>query len=135
MFKIKKLLRSENILGYLFIMPWLLGFLIFTLGPMLYSIFMSFARYNLFTPPKFIGINNYARLFSDLKFWLSLKVTTIYAIFSIPLGIIGSLIVALLMNVKYKGVYIFRTIYYLPAVVSGVAVSLLWKWNLARILD
>lgn len=120
--------RRENLLGYLFISPWILGFLIFTLGPMLYSIFLSFSRYNLFMPPDFHGLTNYLSLLEDPKFWVSLKITTIYAVFSIPLGITGSLIIALLMNVKYKGVYLFRTIYYLPAVVSGVAVSLLWKW-------
>ncbi|AZR73252.1 ABC transporter permease [Anoxybacter fermentans] len=129
MAKYSKLRRRENLLGYLFILPWILGFLIFTVFPMGYSIWLSFTKWNLFTPPRWVGFDNYVKLLTeDPKFWQSLKVTTIYSIFSIPLGILGSLSVALLLNQKFKGVYIFRTIYYLPAVVSGVAVSLLWKW-------
>jgi len=120
--------RREALAGYLFVAPLLLGLLAFTLGPILQSLYISFTRYDIFTPSTFVGLRNYKALLADRLFWQSLKITTIYAVVSVPLQLSLGLAVALLMNAKVRGITLFRTIYYLPAVVSGVAVSLLWVW-------
>jgi multiple sugar transport system permease protein len=126
--KVNKNARREAIEGYLFVLPLLIGLLFFTVWPVIQSLIISFCKYNIVTPAKFIGAKNYVELFHDQLFWKSLLVTTIYSVISVPLGLAAGLGVALLMNSKVKGIAIFRTIYYLPAVVSGVAVSLLWVW-------
>jgi len=120
--------KRESIEGYLFVAPLLVGLTFFAAFPMIASLAMSFCKYDIFTPPKFIGGANYQELFRDPLFWQSLKVTCIYSFVSVPLGLTLGLAVVLLMNQKIKGIAIFRTIYYLPAVVSGVAVALLWIW-------
>ena len=123
-----KLARKEAIEGYLYAIPWFIGFVVFTTGPIIASFLLSFTNWDLVRTPKWIGFGNYKTLIEDPLFWQGLKVTSIYAAFSVPLGIAGGLAIAVLMNQKIKGLSIFRTIYYLPAVVSGVAVSLLWSW-------
>jgi len=124
----KKKLRSA-IEGYLFISPWLLGLIIFTVGPVIASFWLSMTEYDIINPARFIGFSNYRVLFrEDPLFWQALKVTTIYTLGSVPLQLIFGFAIALLMNQKLKGMSVFRTIYYLPAVVSGVAVSVLWRW-------
>ncbi|MGC8890844.1 MAG: carbohydrate ABC transporter permease [bacterium] len=123
-----KLARKEAIEGYLYAIPWFIGFVVFTTGPIIASFLLSFTNWDLVRTPKWIGFGNYKTLIEDPLFWRGLKVTSIYAAFSVPLGIAGGLAIAVLMNQKIKGLSTFRTIYYLPAVVSGVAVSLLWSW-------
>jgi len=120
--------KKEELYFYLFISPWIIGFLVFTAGPILASLFFSFCNYDVVTPPNWIGLQNYKRLFSDPLFWQSLKVTSYFSLISVPLGIILSLIIALLLNQNIKGLTWFRTIYYMPSVISGVAVALLWMW-------
>jgi multiple sugar transport system permease protein len=120
--------RREAVEGYLFVAPLLIGLTVFAAWPMLASLAISFCKYDIFTAPKFVGVGNYAELFHDPLFWQSLKVTAIYSFVSVPLGLTLGLAVALLMNQKLRGIALFRTIYYLPAVVSGVAVALLWVW-------
>ncbi len=120
--------RRESVEGYLFAAPLLVGLVFFSVIPMIASLVISFCRYDIFTPPKFIGAANYTDLFHDPLFWQSLKVTAIYSVVGVPLGLTLGLAVAILMNQKLRGIAVFRTIYYLPAVVSGVAVSLLWVW-------
>lgn len=120
--------RKEAIEGYLFISPWIVGFLCFTLGPLIASIFISLSKWDIFSDPQFIGFENYTTMFSDPLFRKSLWNTFYYSIFSIPLGMAGGLSLALLLNQKVKGLPIFRTLFYLPSVTSGVAVALLWKW-------
>jgi|LFRM01.2.fsa_nt_gb multiple sugar transport system permease protein len=120
--------KKEAIEGYLFISPWLLGFLIFTLGPLIASIFISLSKWDIFSDPQFVGIENYIKMFSDPLFKKSLWNTFYYSVFSIPLGMAGGLSLALLLNQQVKGLPIFRTLFYLPSVTSGVAVALLWKW-------
>ncbi|NPV81570.1 MAG: sugar ABC transporter permease [Firmicutes bacterium] len=122
------LARVEERYFYLFISPWILGFFVFSAGPILASLVLSFTEYNIASPPRFVGLENISRLLHDPLFWQALKVTSLYSLFSVPLGIIVSLIVALLLNQKVYGLALFRTIYYSPSVVSGVAVSLLWMW-------
>ena len=123
------LARKEAILGYCFIAPWLVGFFIWTLGPMIASFVLSFADYAIIAPPEFLGLTNYRKILSDdPAFWDALQVTLTYALFSVPAGIVASLGIALLMNQPVPGLRLWRTIYYLPAVVSGVAVAMLWVW-------
>ncbi|MHC4713276.1 MAG: carbohydrate ABC transporter permease [Planctomycetota bacterium] len=114
--------------GYLFILPWMIGFLIFTAGPMIASIFLSLTKYNL-AEIRFIGLENYRSLVAeDPLFWKSLLNTTIYVAVSVPLGLTGSLLLALMLSARIKGVSIFRTIYYLPSITPAVASALLWMW-------
>ncbi len=115
-------------MGFSLISPWVIGFLIFTAFPLVYSLFLSFTDYNLFNKPNWVGLSNYKWLFTkDIEFWKSVKLTLSYAAITLPIGVIGSLLVAMLLNKKIKGVGIFRTIYYLPAVLPEVAVALLWR--------
>lgn len=125
----RQALREERYF-YLFISPWLLGFIVFTAGPVLASLFFSFNYYDVVTPPRWHGLGNYEKLFTDELFWQALKVTAIYSVGSVALGIAASVFIALLLNRNVRGVAVFRTIFYLPSVISGVAVSLLWMWIL-----
>jgi len=120
--------RKRTIEGYMFISPWLIGFVIFTLGPIVVSLLMSFTDWDVITSPAWIGVSNYTKLISDELFVKALSNTLYYTVLSVPLGMLGALLLALLLNQKVKGTYIFRTIYYLPSVTSGVAVALLWRW-------
>ena len=121
--------QRENLAGWLWASPWILGFLIFTLGPMLTSVYFSFTDYPVISPPKWIGLGNYRfMLQEDNSVAQALKVTTIYAVVAIPLNLGLGFFLAILLNQPIKGIAIWRTVYYLPAVVSGVAVALLWQW-------
>lgn len=122
--------RREAIEGYIFIMPWLLGFVIFLVGPLVASLYFSFTQYELATPPVFVGLKNYAKLIADPLFYQSLKVTAVYTLFSVPLGITLSFLVALLLNQKVKWLGFFRTMYYMPVLVPAVASAMLWVWLL-----
>ena len=118
---------KDNLAGYLFISPWIIGFLGLTLGPLLFSLAASFTDYNITSKMNFIGLENYKRMFTmDDLFRTSLFNTLYYVIFSVPLTTAGAIILAVLLNQKIKGMKFFRTIYYLPAVLSGVAVYFLW---------
>jgi len=118
--------RSEVRAGYMFIMPWLVGTAIFMLGPMLVSLLLSFSSWDMIEPAKWVGLGNFSEMAGDDRFWKSLQVTGLYTVFSVPLGVAGSLALALLLNTKIKGQAIFRTLFYLPAVASAVAASLIW---------
>jgi multiple sugar transport system permease protein len=119
----------EALEGYLFILPWLLGFLIFRFGPMLYSLFLSLTDYAARGAPKFVGLENYSYMFTkDPRFIDSLQSTLAFVVGYLPLNIILGLAIALLMNQKVRGIMTFRAIYYLPAVTSGVAVAILWQF-------
>lgn len=119
--------RKEAFSFHLFTAPWAIGFLIFTLGPMLFSLYLSFTEYNISKPPVWVGLGQYRKaFFQDDAFWVSLKVTFTYAVTSIPLQLVLGLIIALLLNSDIPGVSFWRTIYYLPSVISGVAVAVLW---------
>ncbi len=121
----------EALWGYLLTSPWVLGFLIFTAGPMLASIYLSFTRYDLMSPPAWIGLENYTYLAGEPVFWQSMKVTAIYTFVGVPLRVVFALALAMLLNQQVRAMRLFRTIYYLPSVVSGVAVSILWMWILS----
>lgn len=115
-------------LFWLLISPWIVGFLAFVLGPMVYSAYLSLTNWNLLNPPQFIGTQNYVQMFQDPLFWQSLKVTSIYALVSVPVGLAFALFLAVLLNQKIHGLSIFRTVLYLPSVVSGVAVAEVFMW-------
>jgi multiple sugar transport system permease protein len=123
--------RRDTVEGYLFIMPVVLGLLIFTFGPMLASLYFSLTDYPILRSPEWIGLQNYIKLFTQEKyFWKSVQVTVIYAVFSVTLGIIGSFILALFLNQKLKGIAFFRTAFYMPVIVPVVASAVLWSWML-----
>lgn len=121
----------EALTGWLFAMPWIIGFLVFTLGPMLFSVYASFTRYNITTPPQWVGAQNYQRLFADPRFYLSLKNTFWMVVVKTPIVVAVSIAIALLLNMNLPGAKAFRTIFYLPNVLSGVAAVFLWLWILA----
>ncbi|MCK5737582.1 sugar ABC transporter permease [bacterium] len=119
--------KKEERQFYMFISPWLLGFLVFTAGPMLFAIYLSFTRWDVIGTPHWIGLANFKELFfDDPKFWISLKVTAIYSVIAVPLHLSSSLLVAILLNQKIKAMGTFRTIFYLPTVLPVVATSMLW---------
>lgn len=124
--------KREAATGYALILPWLLGFVIWSLYPFLRSLYLSFTDYNILQPPEWAGVENYVTMFTgDSLFWRSLRLTLLYAALNVPLGVAGALGVAMLLNRDVKGIGIWRTIYYLPAVLPAAAVALLWRWMLA----
>ncbi len=118
----------EAIECYLFILPAILGLLIFYVGPMIASFVLSLTDYDLLTPPRFVGLDNYRDMADDPLFWQSLRVTSIYSLVSVPLVLALGLFMAVLLNQKVRGSTFFRSVFYLPTVISGVAVAMLWRW-------
>ncbi|GIV67170.1 carbohydrate ABC transporter permease [Caldilinea sp.] len=122
------LAQKEDLWALFFIAPWLIGFVIFTAGPMLFSFFFSLTRYNIVDAPIFIGFENYVRAFGrDPLFWHSLRVTLYYGALSLPLGLIVGFGLSLLLNQKVPLLSLWRTIYFLPSVIAGVAVAIVWS--------
>jgi multiple sugar transport system permease protein len=129
--KLLRLFRKEEREFYLFTSPWVIGFFLFVLVPMVASILISFTQWDIITPPKWVGIDNYEEMFArDPLFWKSLRVTLIFTFVLVPLQLILSLLVAVLLNQRVKGLSWFRTIFYLPTVLPIVASSMLWLWIL-----
>ncbi len=127
--KYGKVARREALWGFACASPWFFGFLIFTAGPMLASIGLSLTSWDLLTAPHFAGLSNYGTLLSgDSSVWHSLQVTTFYAALAVPLHTAFGLFLAILLNQRIRFQRFVRTVYYLPSVVSGVAVALLWRW-------
>ncbi len=128
----KKLARTEALWFWFFIAPWIIGLILFRGGPILGSLFLSFTEYNVADPPVWINFDNYARLLNDDIFYKSLRVSGLYTLMAVPLGILVSLAMALMLNQKgvpFLGV--FRTLYYIPALIAGsVAVAFLFQWLL-----
>ena len=125
-----KLLRGEALTGWLFVLPWVIGFAAFTLGPMLFSLYASFTEYNIIRAPVWTGLENYQDIFRDRFFWISLSNTFWMVAVKTPIMIIVALGIAVLLNVDLPGTRAFRTIIYLPTVLSGVAAIFLWEWIL-----
>ncbi|HIJ73106.1 MAG TPA: extracellular solute-binding protein [Candidatus Hydrogenedentes bacterium] len=120
--------RREFRAGYAFVAPWFVGFIVFGGGPIIFSLFMSFCQYDVFSPPEWVGAKNYVDLFTgDPLFYKSLW-NTVFMAFGIPLGMAVSLAVAMLLNHEIKGMAVYRTFFYLPAIVPAVAASILWRW-------
>lgn len=127
-----KMRTREAINGYLFFAPGLFGLIVFLAGPILYSLYLSFTSYNIYQAPRWIGLDNYRIMLmgEDPLFWKSLWNTLYYVALSVPVNVTAGVLLALLMNQKVRGIRVFRTIYFLPSVASGVAVALLWQWIL-----
>lgn len=122
----------EEMTGWLFAMPWILGFLLFTVGPMLFSLYTSFTRYNIIADPRWIGLDNYQNIFfDDPFFYKSLSNTFWMVIVKTPLVIFVAMSLAMLLNSDVPGGKFFRTVIYLPNVLSGIAAIFLWQWILA----
>ena len=121
---------KKSQIGFLFILPWLLGLIIFTVFPIIAALYISMTDWSIIGQETFIGFRNFGNIFSDPAFYKALLVTMRYAVLAIPLTIIMALLVALSVNNQYKGIGIFRTIFYMPSIVSGVAVAIVFKWIL-----
>lgn len=124
--KLKRSIR-DTIAGYTFISPVVIGVLVFTLTPVLLSLFYGFTEFDNINPPKWIGFDNYINMFKDDMFIHSLKITCKYAAFSVGLSMLLSFGFALLMNVDIKGISVYRVLLYLPCVVPGLASAMIWK--------
>ncbi|NMB47058.1 MAG: sugar ABC transporter permease [Firmicutes bacterium] len=123
--------RRESIEFHIYILPWLIGFIVFMFGPLIYSLILTFTDAQMYGEWSFIGLDNYKEMFTtDPLFWKSLSNTAYYAFVSVPLGLIVAFFLATLLNMKLRGIAFFRTIFYLPSVTAGVAVILLWGWIL-----
>jgi multiple sugar transport system permease protein len=119
----------QTVEGYLFISPWLVGFIVFTAGPAVASLVISLHRWSLIRAPRFVAARNYVTMFTDDPlFWQSLRVTLTYVATAVPLQIVFALFLAILLNQKVRFIPVFRTLFYLPSVVSGVAIAVLWQW-------
>ena len=129
--KLSRGATRQNTLGYLWISPWLIGFVLFTLGPMVASFLLGFTRYRIITSPKWAGLDNYiTALTEDELFWPSLGRTFYYVLISVPLGLLGSLLLASLLNQRVRGETVFRTLFYLPSLTPTAAAAILWVWLL-----
>jgi multiple sugar transport system permease protein len=121
--------RAENRTAYIFMLPWLLGFFLFTAGPMLVSLYLSFTSYDLLSSPEWVGLNNFTRMIGRDNRWRdALQVTFIYVGLTVPLRLMFALFIALILNRAIRGVSFYRAIYYLPSLLGGsVAIAVLWR--------
>ncbi|MFD1954765.1 carbohydrate ABC transporter permease [Paenibacillus thailandensis] len=123
-----KLSLKNNLIGYTFISPFVIGFLIFTLYPTFMSLYYSFTDYDLLMPATWAGLDNYSAMFEDKRYLHSLKVTLFYVFAGVPLRLAFALFVAMILNNASKAVGLYRTVYYLPSIIGGsVAVSIMWR--------
>ncbi|MBC8193520.1 MAG: sugar ABC transporter permease, partial [FCB group bacterium] len=121
--------RRNTLIAWMFVSPWAIGFLIFGMYPIVMSLYYSLCQYDVLRVPRFVGLQNYqALLFEDPYFWKSLWNTLYYVVFRTPLAIFGSLLLASLLNQQLKGMPIFRTIFFIPSIISGVVLSVIWLW-------
>ncbi|WP_319562809.1 sugar ABC transporter permease [Marispirochaeta sp.] len=126
--------KRYNYAGLLYISPWIIGMLVFQLYPFIASLVYSFTTFSILTPPKFVGLQNFIKIFTnDRIFYQSLKVTLIYVFIAVPAKLAFALFIAMVLNIKIKYVNFYRTVYYMPSILGGsVAVSILWKFLFAR---
>ncbi len=123
--------RIEALQGYLAVCPWMIGFLLLFVGPFGATVYLGFTRWAIVRSAEWVGLHNYIRMFTrDPLFLQALKVTTLFVLMSVPLKIVFGLGLALLLNLKIKGMYLYRTLFYIPAVISGVSVALMFVWLL-----
>ena len=126
--RVSKAVVREAIAGYLFASPWLLGLLFWTIGPIIASLYLSSTDYHVLKPPQWSGVANYVKAFTgDDQFWPSLGRTFRYALTVVPLSLIGSLLLAILLNQGLKGSALARTFFFLPHLTPVVAMAILWK--------
>jgi multiple sugar transport system permease protein len=124
----RSLAFRRNVTGYLFISPFILGFILWFLIPALIALYLSVHKWNLISAPEFVGMANVEQLFRDPLLPQALKATVLYTVISVPLGLILSFGLAMLLNTQLPGIGIFRTIYYLPSIIPAVASAALWAW-------
>ena len=120
--------QRRTVMGYVFIMPFILGFLFWFLIPALVAANLTLQKWNLISPPRYIGFDNFEKLLSDPILLQSLKVTFFFSSISVPIGLVFAFFLAMLINSKVPGIAIFRTIYFLPSIVPAVANAILWAW-------
>ncbi|MBA3780044.1 MAG: sugar ABC transporter permease [Chloroflexi bacterium] len=121
-------LRGDAAMGLALVVPWLLGFLIWNVGPIAASLYFSFTDYNILQTPNFVGLANYERLLGgDPNFWPSVRLTMAYAALTVPIGLAGSVLAAIMLNQGVKGIGLWRTLYYLPAILPAFVTALLWR--------
>jgi multiple sugar transport system permease protein len=119
--------RREAIAGFLFVLPWVISLLVFTAYPVIAAFYLSFTDYNIVEPPKWIGLENYVKMFtSDASFWKAVGNSAYYALISVPLGLISSLALALILNMRARGIGVYRTIFYLPSLAPPVASTIIF---------
>ncbi|HET9646920.1 MAG TPA: sugar ABC transporter permease [Microlunatus sp.] len=124
----RKEASRDNKAGYLFLLPWLIGLVVITIGPMIASLYLSFTNYSLIQAPKWIGLQNYVRMLGDDRLHHSLKVTFIYVFVGVPLQLILALALALLLDKGMRGLAFYRSVFYLPSMLGGsVAIALMWR--------
>jgi len=126
----ERLSFEENFWGWIFVLPAILGLVIFKLGPVLASLFLSFTKYDIISAPQWIGLANYTKLITDDLWTTSVVVTLRYVGLFVPSALVTSYIIALLMSRDVRGIYLYRTIWYLPSIVPAVASATIWRWGL-----
>lgn len=126
--KRKPLGANEIFWGYLFLLPVIIGFLVFTIFPVVMSLYYSFTNYDGVTPPKFIGLQNYIDLFTNGDFGSALWHTVYFTIGTVPLGVILSVLVAVLLNQKIRGLNIYKSAFFIPVIVSYTSIAMVWQW-------
>ncbi len=123
--------QVEEIMGWVFALPWIIGFLAFVAYPLIHSLFLSFTEYDVLNPPYWVGLENFQMLLTeDPIFWTALSNTAYMVVFGVPLQVLTGLSLAMLLNQDVKGMAVYRSIYYLPSIVPVVASSILWMWIL-----
>ncbi|MEM7128431.1 MAG: sugar ABC transporter permease [Chloroflexota bacterium] len=121
--------NSESLLGWAMASPWIIGFIIFTAGPMIASLWLAGTDWDLLSSPKWVGLANFQTMIWEDELPLhALRITALYALMSLPLHLLFGVSLAMLLNTNIRGLAVLRTIYYLPAILAGVAVALLWRW-------
>lgn len=131
---IRKYNPEHQRIGYLYILPWIIGFLAFQLYPFIASFVYSFTDFSILRPMKWVGLANYRRMFTaDRLFYTSLRATSIYVLIAVPGKLVFALFIAMVLNTKIRFINLFRTIYYLPSILGGsVAISILWRFLFSR---
>jgi multiple sugar transport system permease protein len=120
--------HSDNVIAYLFLLPWFVGLVVISIGPILASLYLSFTDYNLLSPPSWIGFDNYSAMMDDPRFAQSLRVTFAYVLISVPLQLAFALLLALMLDKGIRGLPLYRAVYYLPSLLgSSVAIAALWR--------
>ena len=126
----ERVVGKQNVMGRLFVSPPVILFLVFTLLPMLMAIGLSFTKYDIINPPRFVGLANFKKMINDEFFWIAMKNTCVYTLMYVPAGLLLSLGAAMFLNAEQKFVGLFRTLFYLPVLSSTVATATLWFWIL-----
>jgi len=120
--------RRDTVAGYVFLSPWLLGFIGLTAGPMLFSLYLAFTSYNIFSSPEWIGLGNFERMMEDQKFWGSVQITLAYVLVGTPIKLAAALGIALLLNARTRGSGFFRSAFYAPSLIgASVSIAIVWR--------